>query len=228
MYLYVPRGHCADARTLCLRQHIRISDFRHYWFEGDEGPDGPAPTQSRQGWDGGVEAGTDSESHAWLHPHPCPPPSQGEGVYPSRLSDRLLDRRSRWRTIWRWSVAGAALAALGLTLVFVLEISWRARLEAPRPTLILFDRHGAFLTQIGTALWRPTLRSSATTACAAAKAPSTSPYSARSTVASVDCPGAKLPGAADDFGQRQSRPAIPDAQISDAVKPDFHLSLLIL
>jgi hypothetical protein len=48
MYLYVPRGHCADARTLCLRQHIRISDFRHYWFEGDEGPDGPAPTQSRQ------------------------------------------------------------------------------------------------------------------------------------------------------------------------------------
>jgi len=36
MYLYVPRGHCADARTLCLRQHIRISDFRHYWFEGDQ------------------------------------------------------------------------------------------------------------------------------------------------------------------------------------------------
>jgi hypothetical protein len=35
MYLYVPRGYCADARTLCLRQHIRISDFRHYWFEGD-------------------------------------------------------------------------------------------------------------------------------------------------------------------------------------------------
>jgi hypothetical protein len=36
MYLYVPRGYCTDARTLCLRQHIRISDFRHYWFEGDE------------------------------------------------------------------------------------------------------------------------------------------------------------------------------------------------
>ena len=36
MYLYVPRSHCADARALCLRQHIRISDFRHYWFEGDE------------------------------------------------------------------------------------------------------------------------------------------------------------------------------------------------
>ncbi len=36
MYLYVPRGYCTDARSLCLRQHIRISDFRHYWFEGDE------------------------------------------------------------------------------------------------------------------------------------------------------------------------------------------------
>jgi hypothetical protein len=34
MYLYVPHGYCTDARALCLRQHIRISDFRHYWFEG--------------------------------------------------------------------------------------------------------------------------------------------------------------------------------------------------
>jgi hypothetical protein len=33
MYLYVPRGYCADARTLCLRECIRISDFRHYWME---------------------------------------------------------------------------------------------------------------------------------------------------------------------------------------------------
>jgi hypothetical protein len=33
MYLYVPRGHCAEARTLCLRQGVRISDFRHYWFD---------------------------------------------------------------------------------------------------------------------------------------------------------------------------------------------------
>jgi len=36
MYLYVPRGSCTDARTLCLRQGIRISDFRHYWCEGEE------------------------------------------------------------------------------------------------------------------------------------------------------------------------------------------------
>ena len=35
MYLYVPKGHCADARTLCLRELIRISDFRHYWFDED-------------------------------------------------------------------------------------------------------------------------------------------------------------------------------------------------
>ena len=35
IYLYVPRGYCVDARTLCLRQRLHISDFRHYWFEGD-------------------------------------------------------------------------------------------------------------------------------------------------------------------------------------------------
>ena len=32
-YLYVPRGRGADARTLCLRETVRISDFRHFWFE---------------------------------------------------------------------------------------------------------------------------------------------------------------------------------------------------
>ena len=35
MYIYVPKGYCADARTLCLRETIRISDFRHYWFDDD-------------------------------------------------------------------------------------------------------------------------------------------------------------------------------------------------
>ena len=34
-YLYVPRQHGADARTLCLRDHIRMSDFRHYWEDDD-------------------------------------------------------------------------------------------------------------------------------------------------------------------------------------------------
>ena len=34
-YLYVPKGRGADARTLCLRETIPISDFRHYWFEGE-------------------------------------------------------------------------------------------------------------------------------------------------------------------------------------------------
>src|SRR5262249_9691498 len=59
--------------------------------------------------------------------------------------------RAKWRTIWRWRAAGAAVAALGLAVVFVHEISRRARLDAPRPTLILSDRNGAFLTQIGNA-----------------------------------------------------------------------------
>ena len=36
IYLYVPRGSCADAHALCLRQHLCISDFRHYWCEGQE------------------------------------------------------------------------------------------------------------------------------------------------------------------------------------------------
>jgi len=35
VYLYVPRGRGADARTLCLRETVRISDFRHYWFDGE-------------------------------------------------------------------------------------------------------------------------------------------------------------------------------------------------
>lgn len=34
-YLYVPRHYGADARTLCLRKNIRISDFRHYWDDDD-------------------------------------------------------------------------------------------------------------------------------------------------------------------------------------------------
>lgn len=36
MYLYVPRECGTEARTLCLREHIRISDFRHYWFDGPQ------------------------------------------------------------------------------------------------------------------------------------------------------------------------------------------------
>ena len=34
-YLYVPRGACAEARTLCLRERLPISDFRHYWVDGE-------------------------------------------------------------------------------------------------------------------------------------------------------------------------------------------------
>ncbi len=35
MYIYMPKGYCADARTLCLRETIRVSDFRHYWLDDD-------------------------------------------------------------------------------------------------------------------------------------------------------------------------------------------------
>lgn len=35
VYLYVPRGRGADARTLCLRETVHVSDFRHFWFEGE-------------------------------------------------------------------------------------------------------------------------------------------------------------------------------------------------
>jgi hypothetical protein len=33
VYLYVPRGCGTDARALCLRERIRVSDFRHYWMD---------------------------------------------------------------------------------------------------------------------------------------------------------------------------------------------------
>jgi hypothetical protein len=36
VYLYVPRGYCTDARALCLRERIRISDFRHYWTDDQD------------------------------------------------------------------------------------------------------------------------------------------------------------------------------------------------
>src|SRR5215471_1535326 len=58
---------------------------------------------------------------------------------------------ARWRTIWLLSTTGSAVAALSLVLVFGLGISRRVRLDAPRSTLILTDRNGAFLTQIGNA-----------------------------------------------------------------------------
>ena len=35
IYLYVPRGYGPEARSVCLRERIRISDFRHYWLDGE-------------------------------------------------------------------------------------------------------------------------------------------------------------------------------------------------
>jgi penicillin-binding protein 1C len=51
-----------------------------------------------------------------------------------------------WRSALCWGAALCVLAAAGLFGVQVVE---RARLEAPAPTPILYDRHGAFLAQIG-------------------------------------------------------------------------------
>ena len=47
-----------------------------------EGPDGPAPTQSRQGGDGGRAQAACGQT---LHPHPRPLPSQGEGSLCAKL-----------------------------------------------------------------------------------------------------------------------------------------------
>ena len=46
----------------------------------------------------------------------------------------------------RW---GAALCVLGVAGLFVVQVVERAKLEAPGPTPILYDHHGAFLAQIG-------------------------------------------------------------------------------
>jgi membrane carboxypeptidase/penicillin-binding protein PbpC len=53
---------------------------------------------------------------------------------------------SPWRAGLRW---GTALSALGLAGLFVVQVVGRARLDAPAPTPILYDRHSAFLAQIG-------------------------------------------------------------------------------
>ena len=51
-----------------------------------------------------------------------------------------------WRAGVRW---GAALCVLGVAGLFVVQVVERAKLEAPGPTPILYDHHGAFLAQIG-------------------------------------------------------------------------------
>jgi penicillin-binding protein 1C len=47
-----------------------------------------------------------------------------------------------------WLLAGA-LALVVPVLLAVVVAAWRARLEAPAPTLLVRDRHGAFLAEIG-------------------------------------------------------------------------------
>lgn len=55
----------------------------------------------------------------------------------------------RWQRLWRWGVAGLAVVVLGCAVAFAQAIARRAHLVAPPPTVLLLDRHGTFLTQIG-------------------------------------------------------------------------------
>jgi penicillin-binding protein 1C len=57
---------------------------------------------------------------------------------------------SAGRRVWRRVLGlGAALGATATAGVFLLQVVQRAHLDAPAPTPILYDRHGAFLAQIG-------------------------------------------------------------------------------
>jgi len=56
-------------------------------------------------------------------------------------------RAEQRRKLLRW-LAYAGMAALGLLGLFAHEVVQRASLVAPRPSAMLYDRHGAFLAQI--------------------------------------------------------------------------------
>ena len=54
------------------------------------------------------------------------------------------------RSLWRRALRLGAVSAAGATAgIFLLQVVERAHLEAPAPTPILYDRHGAFLAQLG-------------------------------------------------------------------------------
>src|SRR5712671_6093921 len=61
-------------------------------------------------------------------------------------SDADMSARPR---MLRSRIAAAGVALLGALGVFAYHVSERARLVAPEATPILYDRHGAYLSQIG-------------------------------------------------------------------------------
>lgn len=67
----------------------------------------------------------------------------------SALSSDADPGRARQRSIRRRAVAAAGVALLGAVGILGYQMSERARLVAPAATPILYDRHGAFLSQIG-------------------------------------------------------------------------------
>ena len=61
-------------------------------------------------------------------------------------------RNRAWRSrAGRFAAAFAALGFAALAASFARDVDSRAHLIAPPPTPILYDRHGAFIAQIGNA-----------------------------------------------------------------------------
>ena len=94
---------------------------------------------------------------------PAPKAWEGEGVSAQAVARPLTptlspgggegaERRRGWRRALR---VGTAIGAAGIAGLFLLQVAERAHLEAPSPTPIVYDRHGAFLTQIGHETERP-------------------------------------------------------------------------
>lgn len=67
----------------------------------------------------------------------------------ARAQDSASSSAGRRRLIRRPVTLCVALAASSVAALFLHDVLGRAHLEAPRPTPILYDRNGAFLTQIG-------------------------------------------------------------------------------
>jgi penicillin-binding protein 1C len=82
---------------------------------------------------------------------PATSPARGEGTIPAGASSTASkgDAAAERGHLLRWPVAALCLAVLALAVPYVIAVAHRASLVAPAATPILYDRHGAFLTQVG-------------------------------------------------------------------------------